>query len=268
MKINDISSDLRSAWIDWREYLANPNYVRIDQAIGWPKFEKVWTGDAVTIADIRALAEKRQFSFQIAEDGALVQLWYECDVDGELEDATIGYYALPLEESGSDVADMEAEENREAEFVESGGTAEVPQGANEGQSEVGEDFLLSLEEVAERLRATYPYEGIAYDERYSARAIRIDYRKKDPINPIHHACHMHISGYPDTRLCLSRVPTPRQFLELMFALFYPESFKGHRLNDANEFRDINHVHGIYAKGFPVELGALTKSLTHLFVPGV
>lgn len=249
MKINETFSDLRSAWVEWRSYLANQNFVRVNNTLEWPQFERVWTGDAVTVADLRALAEKRQWSFQIAEDGGLVQLRYHFGVDGELEEATVGYYGRIPSEDGDDAEVHEAEE------------VALDTGRFERGTEGGE--AVGDQEVSLEL---YPYEGLGIDYEI-ARAVRIDYAREDLTHPTHHTCHMHLGGYPSTRICVSRVPTPRQFLELVFVLFYPDSFRKHRLSDTNEFKNQAHVRTIYAVGFADGLGAMAQLVPHLFVPG-
>jgi hypothetical protein len=53
--------------------------------------------------------------------------------------------------------------------------------------------------------------------------VRIDFDSDNHRPPNHSCCHLHISGLPDARLPLTRLPTPRQFVSWIFSIFYPSA---------------------------------------------
>lgn len=254
MKINELYADLRSGWDDWIGFLANPNFIRTDHVITWDRFEKTWSGDIVAVNDLKVLAEKRQWSFQVAQDGALIQLYYAFNKrDGELDEATLGYYALPgaYEAAESQISDGEM------------------QASSEDQDETGEEEIqLRAAEASSGyvLQHMYAYEAIEPDQAVAVRAIRIDYDRRFPESPIHHTCHIHFSGYPATRIAVDGIPTPRQFLEFVFLAFYPDVFRTRRLRDGGEFRNVAYVQAICSVAFPSTMKQLGNLVCHLSFP--
>jgi hypothetical protein len=51
--------------------------------------------------------------------------------------------------------------------------------------------------------------------------LRVDYVPEIAIVPTHAACHLHLSSLPVTRIPLSRVPTPKQFISWVVSIVAP-----------------------------------------------
>jgi len=86
--------------------------------------------EALTFSDVAALAETRQYSFQLLNDGSLFQLYYRYDKDGTtLTNAMLAYYEgsseEDMQESGaSDAGD--GEDQRSARWLRIDFTASDP----------------------------------------------------------------------------------------------------------------------------------------------
>lgn len=76
--------------------------------------------------------------------------------------------------------------------------------------------------------------------------LRFDYAPADADGPLHGECHMHIAGLADSRLLLDSVPSPRRFVEFVFALCYPEVYSSHRLDAQHSFRKLARISSIFA----------------------
>jgi hypothetical protein len=114
-----------------------------------------------------------------------------------------------------------------------------------------EDTILPLEETRE--------------ERLP-RWVRLDYGRHGNPSCIHSECHLHFGGLPETRISCNAVPGPRQFLEGVFAWFYPELYRerilARDLSDrARRYVDVNrHSHTLTPSDH-------FHSLVHLSLPG-
>jgi hypothetical protein len=67
--------------------------------------------------------------------------------------------------------------------------------------------------------------------------MRFDYTSEHAAGVLHHESHLHISGFPGTRLAVSGVPGPRQFIEFVFASCYPDYYRTHRLKEDGTYTD-------------------------------
>ena len=105
--------------------------------------------------------------------------------------------------------------------------------------------------------------------------MRIDY---DPTaierGIIHHDCHLHLSAFPDARFIVSAVPSPRQFVELVFASVYPEEYKAHCLKLADSsssgsrnwtYKDPQRIENLNGDCLPIE-DLVYKQLSHFRIP--
>ncbi len=59
----------------------------------------------------------------------------------------------------------------------------------------------------------------------SPKWLRMDFSKREDGSSIHAHCHLHLSGFPDTRISCAGVPGPRQFLESLLAWLYPDHYR-------------------------------------------
>lgn len=76
--------------------------------------------------------------------------------------------------------------------------------------------------------------------------LRLDFDKREDGTSIHAHCHLHISGFPDTRISCAGVPGPRQFVESLLAWLYPEHYRETIMSkEENELKlrsiDVNRV---------------------------
>jgi hypothetical protein len=71
--------------------------------------------------------------------------------------------------------------------------------------------------------------------------LRVDF-DPDPHSvrpPNHAACHLHLSGWPDARIPLSRLPAPRQFIAWLITLSDPDTHDDFFKQDAGRETAIN-----------------------------
>jgi hypothetical protein len=60
----------------------------------------------------------------------------------------------------------------------------------------------------------------------SPKWLRMDFTDLEHGSCIHSACHLHLAGFPETRIGCAGVPGPRQFLESLMAWLYPSQYRG------------------------------------------
>jgi len=80
----------------------------------------------------------------------------------------------------------------------------------------------------------------------SPKWLRVDFSEREDGNCIHAHCHLHLSGFPDTRISCAGVPGPRQFLESLLAWLYPDHYRSVVLGKEDDelklrFVDVNRV---------------------------
>ncbi len=250
-----IEAVLRSAWggyRDWSAHLINPRFVRKNAEITWNGSERPFLREPVCAVDVARMVALQAFSLQVQKDEAILQFWYRFGPDGQkLEQALLAYYALGPAEGRPEPIETEA-----------GKGGSLP----EDQEELNPE---TLEMVSEQDRA-------AATERESdfaaagadARVVwlRVDYAPRTDPDPLHHCCHLHLGGFRDGRVPLSRVPSPRQFLEWVFAFRYPDIFRAHRLNDRSSYRDTSVSREISLPPLPVRGGTFASAVPHLLFP--
>lgn len=244
MRISDAYSSLTAAYNDWSDYLANPNYIhdRKHRSISWGnRSESIRIKGVMATVDVLELANKRQFSFQMTEDGSLIQIFYAYNESGnKILSASLGFYSAKSQQDGF----------IEEELME---TITVAPLDSSGQQTVPESYLAE-----------------------SAGWFRIDY---DPLakerGVIHHDCHMHLSNLPQTRFVVAGLPTPRQFIEFVIAGCYPESYKSHCLrlvsdeqNNSKkwEYTSPTRIASVNTGCVPFEENNLYSQISHFRVP--
>jgi len=93
MRVNEVLGILVSVFLDWDGTLANLNCARVGSTIAWNGFEPAILPPAMTPTDVAELAARRQYTFQIVEDGSPIQLVYGFNTTGEdLVSAHLAYY--------------------------------------------------------------------------------------------------------------------------------------------------------------------------------
>jgi hypothetical protein len=97
--------------------------------------------------------------------------------------------------------------------------------------------------------------------------LRIDFNPQTAHGVLHHDCHLHVGGFPNSRLMVRRLPSPKQFVEFVVAACHPEQYRAHRLNSAGEYLDSETIKSINDDVFTCEDHALYDYLMHVATPG-
>jgi hypothetical protein len=85
-------ASLTAAFDEWDWLLANPRFARSESTIGWEGFEQRRLPFQVTPEHLAELAERGQYSFQVA-DGSVFQISYQFDPTGNiLRFGSLGFY--------------------------------------------------------------------------------------------------------------------------------------------------------------------------------
>ena len=208
MTPEQLYDELNVVFSDWDGLLANPRFCRNDRSISWTGFSGGRLKEPVSIEQILAIVEDRQFSFQSAEDGSIFQLLYYFDRANTLQLARLAFYLLKTRGS----------------FEQ--GTAELISNA----------------------------------------WIRIDYDLQGANGLLHHDCHLHIHGFPEGRVIVNGVPGPRQFVEFVIAMCYPDHYKVHRLNQDGNPDDPKTLQAINRCSQPPEATNSGPPMLHLALP--
>lgn len=254
MKINEALNMLNSAFIDWSNLLVNPCYIRNQNTITWNKYESLFFEDNVKLENVIKLIESQQYSFQFVDDGAIVQIYYQFDNKGEkLTGAKLAYYKI------SNILD----DNEKSEIEE------INDDIENGQSELDE-----IEEFdpSEDFTSLYGKNTVSW--------FRIDYqprrqtvssgKNKSEVNEstgiLHSKCHLHISGFPNSRFPVSGIPTPKQFIEIIIAFCYPEKYQKYRLNKQGTYVDINCLKEVNKIIIDFDHENILQMMTHIKIP--
>ena len=231
MKVNDVLSDLTSAKIDWDAYLANARYIRRNNSITWRDYERIWLGQTISAQEFVNLVDRGQYSFQVVDDGSVLQLLYEFDATGErLLTSCLGFYGAPVS--------IEPEEPEPAMLEEASG------------------------EIEEEQATTADFDG----ELATNRWLRIDFARGPNNSVVHGECHMHVGGLPGTRFLMKGVPGPAQFIEWIMALFYPEMYQKHRLGENGEFSNLAKLINANRQSVGFDEHDFYRYMTHLVIP--
>ncbi len=96
--------------------------------------------------------------------------------------------------------------------------------------------------------------------------LRIDYEPTFAKGILHHDCHMHLGAFPDARCVVAGVPNPRQFVEFVMAVCYPETYKAHRLGQDGEYAHPNKITEVNSSCFSTVEHLAYKRIMHLRIP--
>lgn len=202
MTINSVFTSLRLAYQDWAHFVGNPRFIRKGDCISWSNRKPIVLDDVIYPDQVMELADAGQFSFQIIQDGSLLQLYYQFEKD-QLVSARLGYYSA-------------------------GVAANMPVGW-----------------------------------------YRIDFSPQQHHGALHWRSHMHLSLFPDTRLVVDGVPTPRQFIEFVVSSCYPDCYGKYRCDDKGAFGDAKKLHStINASPFELIEDMSAGVITHMRIPRI
>lgn len=83
MKISDVHSGLTSSLVEWKGFLANPQYIRqsttFKDCVTWKNRQNQHLSVSITPEDVAALVDSHQYSLQILQDGSIFRIYYEFD---------------------------------------------------------------------------------------------------------------------------------------------------------------------------------------------
>lgn len=198
---------INAAYEEWADQLGNPNYCRLDEVLTWQSRRRIWLKNEFDYSAYQQLAEARQYSFVVAEDGGLIQLHYEFNGDVLLK-ASAGYYG------SSQITLIEREQTiTESLEMTEPSPAELEQ--QEIESEESEDRPIVV-----------PEDGAPLAEIVELiPSVRFDYSPSERRPYVHEFAHLHLPSFAKTRVAVRGFPSPQQFVELVFAWFYPEIYE-------------------------------------------
>lgn len=212
MGVDQAWRSIKAAYEEWAGHLGNPNFCRQGEVLTWQSRQRIWLRNEFDSSAYQQLAEARQYSFVVAEDGGLIQLHYEFDGD-VLVKASAGYY-------GSSQITLIEREPSVAEALE---MDEPPIGVPEEAAV--EQQELESEEIEDG-PTVVPEEGAPLAEIVELiPSVRFDYSPSDRRPYVHEFAHLHLPSFVRTRVAVSGFPSPQQFVELVFAWFYPEIYE-------------------------------------------
>lgn len=125
---------------------------------------------------------------------------------------------------------------------------------------------LALEPEREEDLITQPESPLAYEES-GIRWLRIEYDRIAARGILHSDCHMHICGLPSSRFVVNRIPTPRQFVEFIMALCYPNLYQRHRLNQDGSYLDAETMQKVNNQCLNCVSDGTYQLMSHFSVPG-
>jgi hypothetical protein len=192
MRITDVLGMMQAVYTEWQTVLINPLYVRRENVISWRDYEKRFLAEPVQVSDVIWLQEHHQYTFQVSDDGAIIQMLYVfSDTGRSLREASLGFYrVMAVNEEG--LSDDWPNAN-----------------ADDGGYGAMADTEVSW--------------------------LRVDYDPQAARGAVHNDCHLHICGFPRSRFAVCGVPTPKQFVEFIVALCYPDLYSQHRLDDHHRY---------------------------------
>lgn len=213
MGVEQTWRSMNAAYEEWAEHLGNPNFCRQDNTITWQSRQRIWLRNEFDSSAYLQLAEARQYSFVVAEDGGLIQLHYEFSGE-DLIRASAGYYG------SSQITLLERESSTTEALEESEGLI-----SQKNVDSNPDDQELEQMNIEER-PTVMPEEGAPFAEIVELiPSIRFDYTPSDRRPYIHEHAHLHIPSFAQTRIAVSGFPSPQQFIELIFAWFYPDIYE-------------------------------------------
>jgi hypothetical protein len=248
MRINEAESLLHATYIDWSQSdaLANPRGIRKGSQITWDNYIPRVLKIPIMASDVIDLTNTGQYTFQMAVDGSLIQIYYQYDSRGhELQSASLAFYSISSYEydeiTGLSGYQVEKTQNNIDDTDEDTNSEEI--------------FDEALDQMQLSPLRNNPINWL-----------RIDYDPEHAKGVLHHDCHMHLSAFPYARLAIAGVPTPRQFVELVIALCYPKIYEEHRLNSEGQYTNENQILTINSGCVPLRNHNVFRQMAHLRIP--
>jgi hypothetical protein len=96
--------------------------------------------------------------------------------------------------------------------------------------------------------------------------VRLDFDPLAGSDCLHYHSHLHLSLSPSVRIPVKRVPTPKQFVELIIAWFYPDIYRRHRLPSGEFELPTNDARKLFEETMRVDSGIPGLSGIHVSIP--
>jgi hypothetical protein len=216
--LDDAFASVRAAYARYRGFLVNFQACKKagSHCITWQAFQRIRLDPFPTYLDFVDMVDRGQYSFQ-TDDGAIFQLFYVFD-RREVVSASLSFvraYSLRREMLDADASD-EAFEGSADDEPEMLVTNPDDRHLEEGDEE---DSAAAIEAASGN-----------HDETRIVSWIRCDYDEVGRHGLAHAACHLHLNGFPESRLPVRGIPTPIQFVDFVIALAYPDIFNATHLD--------------------------------------
>ncbi len=235
--------------------MANPNYIRSStttgQCITWANRTPGIIKHPVLASHVSRLFREGQFTFQVAEDGSLIQIYYQYNRKGELiTSARLAFYSAQSNEQKaidtSNLSKTAIEDATDAPTLPE--NIDIDNKLNDYHEDTPSkiDLTSSRDAPVSWLRIEY--------EPTAARGI------------LHYDCHMHFTSFPHSRFIVAGIPSPAQFIEFIAAFCYPESYKKHRLDELGQYISSEKIDAVNAACFPLIYSTLFDQIAHFRIP--
>jgi len=239
VRVNETFQLIWDTYSDWSTFLINPQHIRYDSLISWNRYESNILKNPVMKSDIIDLINKKQYTFQIGKDESIIQLYYLYDSRGNnLLEARLAFFSTQI---------IGLSKQSYKEF-----------------NTLSEDARILPDDFDDDLAG-----GVVSDRFQEGPVswLRIDYAPDDAKGVLHYDCHMNISAFPYSRLVVSGVPNPRQFMELVMVIGYPESYRKHRLDaETGSYTDTSKLKEINKICYQCQNREVTSQIIHFHVP--
>lgn len=96
--------------------------------------------------------------------------------------------------------------------------------------------------------------------------VRIDYDPLSARGLSHPKCHIHWSLFPNSRIAVNGIPSPRQFIEFILCSFYPEIYEERHFNETGNYVDESRIRTLNSLCFPMSEEIYYKHMSHFVIP--
>ena len=257
MKISEVQQLLTAAYVDWSHVLINPQYIRSSTGIGpcitWTRRIPRMLDHPVMASHVSELFDEGQYTFQIIEDGSLIQMYYQYNSKGdELMAARLAFYSARTDEY------KRTHLSSPAEIV----TNTVPDisgfsAIGEAESTLDDMYEATASKVSPISFADGPVSWL-----------RIEYEPRASRGILHHDCHMHLSAFPYSRFVVAGIPTPTQFIEFIMSFCYSQIYKEHRLTEKGLYANSTKITAINSTCFPIVDSVVFSQIAHFRIPTI
>lgn len=242
MDIKKVLRSLKCCYHDWSKYIINPNYIQNENIVTWANRKSRRNRLSLRLSDVHKMEAEGQYTYIVEVDHSIIQLFYRFDSKMQhLTGASLAYYSTAHESQYYDSQLMEFGVIPYGEGVES------------------------------------EYMGDGDDSAYGPEVgwFRFDFDPgAETLDVTHSLCHIHFSGFPNARLIVSGVPSPRQFVEFVFCSFYPDVYREHRFELTNvqeagkvsRYRESNVLERINRDQLLYEDDRTYRHIVHFRVP--